>query len=159
LSKNETFDFSLQNNNVDENENQNHWQEISDMRYRKAAVGLNYLVHKKEILLIGGISNDKESSKTFLMYDIQKNHFTEYPKCGQCHEYNPGVLISPENDNIIYDIGHMGIYTGSWGVIEYIDLRDNAKTWHEVGYLEKLFDMSETRNKRYFTAVLNSGPS
>jgi len=138
-----------------EKTNKGKWVNLANMKYQKCSAGIKYYAVNEEIILIGGhrqdYHNDNES-KSFLMFNIVKNDYFEYPKTAQQHSWKPAVAV--ENGKTIYVIGNDGRQNDKWGTIEQFDIRENK--WSPYDELTKSTEISnKDAQKRLFQCVLN----
>ena len=164
LNLSEMLDLSDNNNANNANNKNLKWMNLKNMKYAKYSIGIKYFENKKQIILIGGYGNyamNDEISRSFSMFEINKNEFIEYPNTSRQHSWKPGIVI--QNNNVIYVIKNHGMKNNrveySFGVIECYDIRD--KRWFEIDELNKIFSaMNEESNnnkkERWFQCVLNT---
>jgi len=135
--------------------NKGKWINLTSQKFQKCSSGVKYDPITQAIILVGGFNQDfhnENEPRSFVMFDILKNEFIEYPKTTQQHAWKPAVSI--ENETAIYVIGNDGRANEKWGVIEMFDRRENK--WSQVDELGKALGISsKDAQKRLFQTVLN----
>jgi len=84
-----------------------------------------------KIVIAGGTSPCRQTVECL---DLETMKWTEFPDLNKCHWWPQIGTLSGESPDILYVAGLNEKYI--LDVVEYIDLRDNAKKWHTQNVIQ-----------------------